>query len=125
MKPFSGADLYDAMGKRNTDLDMGVSHGLVRGRHRPRSGRAARLHAASASTKVRTAGSSTAAKRLSGAARLRALGRLDLEMTRDLAPVAVMRTYNNRYFFSNRVVPRSFVYSGVYSDLSIPALALK
>ena len=29
MKPFSGADLYDAMGKRNTDLDMGVSMGCA------------------------------------------------------------------------------------------------
>ena len=27
MKPFSGADLYDAMGKRNTDLDMGTNMG--------------------------------------------------------------------------------------------------
>jgi hypothetical protein len=38
-----------------------------------------------------------------------------------LAPVAVMRTYNNRYLFSNRVDPHSLV----YSDWSIPALALK
>jgi hypothetical protein len=42
-----------------------------------------------------------------------------------LAPVAVMRTYNNRFFFSNRVDARSLSYSGVYSDWSIPALALK
>jgi hypothetical protein len=42
-----------------------------------------------------------------------------------LAPVAVTRTYNNRFLFSNRVDPRSLVYSGVYSDWSIPELALK
>jgi len=42
-----------------------------------------------------------------------------------LAPVAVTRTYNNRYLFSNRVDPRSLVYSGVYGDWSIPELALK
>jgi hypothetical protein len=36
-----------------------------------------------------------------------------------------MRTYNNRYFFSNRVDPRSLRYHGVYEDWSIPALALK
>jgi hypothetical protein len=42
-----------------------------------------------------------------------------------LAPVAVTGTYNNRYFFSNRVNPRSLSYQGVYSDWSIPALALK
>ena len=42
-----------------------------------------------------------------------------------LAPVAVTRTYNNRYFFSSRVDPRSLVYQNVYTDWSIPALALK
>ena len=42
-----------------------------------------------------------------------------------LAPVAVMRTYNNSFLFSNRVDPRSLVYSGVYGDWSIPELALK
>jgi len=66
-----------------------------------------------------------AAQKLVGNARLRAFGKLDLEIMNRLAPVAVMRTYNNRYFFSNRVDPRSLSYSGVYSDWSIPALALK
>jgi peptide/nickel transport system substrate-binding protein len=66
----------------------------------------------------------TAAK-LVGNARLRAFGRLELEIDRNLVPVVPMRTYNNRYFFSNRVDPRSLSYSGVYSDWSIPALALK
>ena len=42
-----------------------------------------------------------------------------------LAPVAVMRTFNNRYFFSDRVDPRSLRYHSAYSDWSIPALALK
>ena len=36
-----------------------------------------------------------------------------------------MRTYNNRFFFSDRVDPQSLKYHGVYSDWSIPALALK
>ena len=36
-----------------------------------------------------------------------------------------MRTYNNRYFFSDRVDPKSLVYEHVYPDMSIPALALK
>jgi ABC-type transport system substrate-binding protein len=66
-----------------------------------------------------------AAARLVGNRRLRAFGKLDLEIMNRLAPVAVMRTYNSRYFFSNRVDPRSLSYSGVYSDWSIPALALK
>ena len=42
-----------------------------------------------------------------------------------LAPVAVTRTYNNRYLFSNRVDPRSLVWNGVYGYWSIPELALK
>jgi hypothetical protein len=66
-----------------------------------------------------------AANRLPEAARLKALGKLDLEITRNLAPAAALRTYNNRYFFSARVDPRSLKYSGIYSDWSIPALALK
>jgi peptide/nickel transport system substrate-binding protein len=66
-----------------------------------------------------------AANRLAGDARLRALGKLDLEITNKLAPVAVTQTYNNVYFFSSRVNPRSLVYHSVYSDWSIPALALK
>jgi oligopeptide transport system substrate-binding protein len=66
-----------------------------------------------------------AASRLVGTARLRAFGKLDLEIMRSAAPVAVMRTYNNRYFFSGLVDPRSLAYSGVFQDWSIPALALK
>ena len=44
---------------------------------------------------------------------------------RQVAPMAVERTYNNRYFFSLRLNPRSLVYQAVYQDWSIPALALK
>jgi ABC-type transport system substrate-binding protein len=62
---------------------------------------------------------------LKGSARLKALGKLDLEIARNLAPVAVMHTYNNRSFFSESVDPRSLRYHTVYSDWSIPALALK
>jgi ABC-type oligopeptide transport system substrate-binding subunit len=65
------------------------------------------------------------AERLVGNQRLKAFGKLDLEITTKLAPYVPMRTYNNRYLFSNRVDPRSLAFSGVYSDWSIPALALK
>jgi hypothetical protein len=66
-----------------------------------------------------------AADHLRGNARLKALGKLDLEITKKVAPVAVMNTYNNRFFFSARVNPRSLKYHRVYQDWSIPALALK
>jgi ABC-type oligopeptide transport system substrate-binding subunit len=65
------------------------------------------------------------ANALKGSARLNALGKLDLEIARKLAPIAVMHTYNNRYFFSARVDPRSLKYHRVYHDWSITALALK
>jgi ABC-type transport system substrate-binding protein len=65
------------------------------------------------------------AERLAGNRRLEAFGKLDLEITTKLAPYVPMRTYNNRYLFSDRVDPRSLSYSGVYSDWSIPALSLK
>jgi hypothetical protein len=42
-----------------------------------------------------------------------------------VAPMAVERTYNNRYLFSNRVNPKSLIYQGIYQDWSIPAMALK
>ena len=37
----------------------------------------------------------------------------------------IERTYNNRYFFSNKVDPKGLVYQGIYQDWSIPAMALK
>src|SRR5262249_50907548 len=66
-----------------------------------------------------------ATARLVGNARLRAFGKLDLEIMRNAAPVAPMRTYNNRFLFSDRVDPHSLFFQPVYSDWSIPALALK
>jgi ABC-type transport system substrate-binding protein len=66
-----------------------------------------------------------AADGLTRGKRLEALGKLDLDITRNAAPVAVMHTYDNRYFFSSRVDPRSLRYHGVYQDWSIPALGLK
>src|SRR5262249_26314761 len=49
----------------------------------------------------------------------------DLDIMKQVAPMAVERTHNNRYLFSNRVNPKSLIYQGIYQDWSIPALALK
>jgi ABC-type oligopeptide transport system substrate-binding subunit len=65
------------------------------------------------------------ANRLSGEARVKAFGKLDVEIMKNFAPIVVMNTYNNRFFFSNRVNPKSLKYHAVYQDWSIPALALK
>ncbi len=62
---------------------------------------------------------------LTGEARLKAFGKLDIEIMKNLAPLVVMNAYNNRFFFSNRVDPKSLKYHAVYQDWSIPALALK
>jgi oligopeptide transport system substrate-binding protein len=66
-----------------------------------------------------------AAARLVGPKRFRVYGQLDLDLMRQVAPVAVERTYNSRYLFSGRVDPRSLVYQGIYQDWSIPALSLR
>jgi hypothetical protein len=65
------------------------------------------------------------AARLVGPKRLKVYGQLDLDIMNQVAPMAVERTYNNRYFFSNRVNPKGLIYQGIYQDWSIPALALK
>jgi ABC-type transport system substrate-binding protein len=126
MKGFTGGNIYDAWGRKGNDADIGVSMGWCSdypdGAPDPYTFFSA-LRPFLAGTKYEA--KIAAAARLTGNARLRAFGKLDLELTRNVAPLAVMRTYNNRYFFSNRVDPRSLRYHGIYQDWSIPALALK
>jgi len=123
VKGFTGADLYDAMGKRNTDLDFGVGMGWCSDVPVPDAvfGFVSSYGSLGAKFTRRLA----AAKRLHGLARLHAFGRLDVDLMNEAAPLVVTRTYNNRFFFSARVAPRSLVYQGVYMDWSLPALALK
>jgi hypothetical protein len=66
-----------------------------------------------------------AAAKLVGPKRFKVYGQLDLDLMREVAPVAVERTYNKRYFFFNRVDLQRLVYQRIYSDWSIPALAFK
>jgi peptide/nickel transport system substrate-binding protein len=127
MKGFAGADIYDALGARGSDLDLGVSVGLCTQTLDPYNflwlfANPSYLGGVD-SAKYRA--KLEAADRLPEPRRTRVLGNLDLQITRKLAPAAFMRTFNNRYFFSNRVDPRSLAYSGAYGDWSIPALSLK
>ena len=127
MKGYSGGTIYTAMGTHGSDLDIGVSMGwcsddpdpfaLLSGFFVPWNS----VAMSSANYRAKLA----AANRLHGSARLKALGRLDLEITKNLAPAAFMRTYNDRFFFSSRVDPRSLTYSHAYQAWSIPALSLK
>jgi len=66
-----------------------------------------------------------AAAKLVGPKRFKVYGQMDIDLMKNVAPIVPMRTYNNRYLFSDRVNPKSLVYQGIYSDWSIPALALK
>ena len=58
------------------------------------------------------------AARLVGPNRLKVYGQLDLDVMNQAAPMAIERTYNNRYIFSNRVNPKSLVYQGIYQDFA-------
>jgi ABC-type oligopeptide transport system substrate-binding subunit len=125
LKGYSGADLYDAMGRLNRDLDLVVGVGWCSDYAGPLGWFSVGFESLGTAAGAKFQARLDAAERLSGAARLRALGRLDLDVTNKLAPVVVTRTYNNRFYFSRRVEPKSLVYVGVYEDWSIPALALK
>jgi peptide/nickel transport system substrate-binding protein len=125
LKAFSGANIYDAMGRRNTDLDLGVGTGWCSEYPEPLGLLSVGFSSLGAAAGTKFHARLDAAEGLKGAARLRAFGRLDLDLMNTLAPVAVTRTYNSRFYFSRRVEPKSLVYVGAYQDWSIPALALK
>jgi ABC-type transport system substrate-binding protein len=127
MKGFSGGNLYTAMGMHGSDLDLGVSVGWCSDAPDPYDLLSFLLAPWNTTpfTNAKYSAKLAAANRLRGRARLRALGKLDLEIARNVAPGAFMRTYNSRFFFSSRVDPRSLAYSRIYQDWSIPALALK
>jgi ABC-type oligopeptide transport system substrate-binding subunit len=125
LKAFAGADLYDAMRRQNGDLDLGVGLGWCSDYPEPLGLLTVAFSGLGSAARGQYQGRLDVATKLQGKARLRALGRLDLDLMNTLAPVAVTSTYNNRFYFSRRVEPKSLVYVGVYQDWSIPALALK
>jgi len=135
MKGFSGGDIYTAMGVKGNDADMGVSMGwcsdypdpydwiniLLYGKTIQDENNVNYSYFNSSKWNKRMEN----AARLVGPRRLAVYGQLDIDIMKKAAPMAIERTYNNRYFFSNRVNPRGLVYQGIYQDWSIPALALK
>ena len=135
MKGFSGAQIYDAMGVKGNVADMGVNIGWCSDYPDPYNWINILLYGPSiqAENNVNYAYMNVAkwnkkmetAAKLTGNKRLTTYGKLDIDIMKQVAPMAVERTYNNRYLFSNRVNPKSLIYQGVYLDFSIPALALK
>jgi hypothetical protein len=66
-----------------------------------------------------------AAAQLLGEKRLAAYGRLDLDIMQHAAPWAVYGVFNASSLFSNRVDPKSIVFSPIDGYPSLGALALK
>jgi hypothetical protein len=135
MKPQPGADIYTAMGKRGTDADIGVSMGWCSDYPDPYDWINVLLYGPSIQAENNVnysyfnsskwnARMANAAK-LVGPKRLKVYGQLDLDIMNKAAPMAITRTYANRYFFSNKINPKGLIYQGIYQDWSIPAMALK
>jgi len=135
MKGFSGAGIYDAMGERGNGADLGVSMGWCSDYPDPYDWLNILLYGPSiqANNNVNYSYFNNAkwnrklasAARLVGPKRLKVYSQLDLQITKQAAPIAAERTYNNRYFFSNKVNPKSLIYQGIYQDFDIAANALK
>ena len=110
------------MGVKGNDADMGVSMGWCS----DYSGGSHFSAPACSTTQFHGYDAKIAAiQKLPPAQRAKALGKLDIQLMKNVAPLAPMGYYNNLFLFSNRVDPRSLVYSPVYTDWSIPALELK
>ena len=135
MRASSGGFPDDPMGMRGNDIDMKVSYGWCSDYPDPFDWINVLLYGGfiqpennfnySYMDLPKWNRKMEAAAKLVGPKRFKVYGQLDLDIMRQVAPIAVERTYNNRYLFSDRVNPKSLVYEGIYQDWSIPALALK
>jgi ABC-type transport system substrate-binding protein len=122
MKGFSGGEIYTAMGKRNTDADLGVSMGFCSDSSFPVLAAASMLRGfVTPAYNARF----EAALRRRPAARLRALRRLDLDLMRNVAPLVVTDMLRNQFFFSDRVDPASLRYLPEPGNWDLTRLALK
>ena len=119
MTGYTGGQIYEVMGVQGNGIDMFVSLGLCS--DNPSEASLSLFGVQNAAFQRKLA----AAEKLPEPERSKALGRLDVLIMNKLAPAAPMVVYNALSLFSNRVDPRSLVYSPVYQDWSIPALALK
>lgn len=135
MKPYPGAQIYDAMGIKGNPIDIGLSMGWCQDYPDPYDFINILLYGPAIQDENNVNYSyfneskwnkkMEKASRLVGPKRLKAYGALDRDIMKQSAPMSPERTYNSRYFLSNRVNTKGLIYQGVYQDWSIPALALK
>jgi len=134
-KGFSGTDIYDAVGKRGNDADIATGMGWCSDYPDPydwmnklfagntiqaeNNDNWSYLNNAVVNRKLNAAAQKTGAKRI------KTYSKLAVWLVKNVAPIVPERTYNNRYIFSSRVNPKSFVYQGIYQDYDIAAMALK
>jgi ABC-type oligopeptide transport system substrate-binding subunit len=132
MVGFAGFDLYQALSVGHPSFDLVSSIGFCSdfaGRD-PASALDMFVHPASTlaawavDSPLYRANLASISRRLKGAARLRALGKLELEISRKLAPAVPLAAASSQWFFSARVSPYSLRWTPAYG-FSLPALRLK
>lgn len=128
MKGFAGFDIYQAVGTRGTPFDLVVGTAFcVDLSSDPASFIDPALHGTGDFDPANAAYNrafDVLSRKLKGKARVRALGRFDVQLMKNLAPLAVLSVTNNLTFFSDRVDPASLHYSPAFG-WSITALRLK
>lgn len=132
---FRGFAIYDAAGKRNSDHDLVVGSGWCQDYPDPydfvnillyggniqedNNNNLAYFNNPAYNRKME------AAAKLTGDARLKAYGDLDIDIIKNQAPWASWQTISDRWFIGRRLDPKSFVWQPVYENPIWTVLALK
>jgi hypothetical protein len=127
MRSYAGFDLYEAIGGANPPIDLVVGVGACSSSPDPASFIGPTLNLPGPFGPANGAYSkafNVLSRTLKGKARLRALGRFDVQVMKTLAPVAMLTASNDLTFFSDRVDPASLRYAPG-SGWSFTALRLK
>jgi ABC-type transport system substrate-binding protein len=128
MRGYLGFDLYQALGTPGTTIDLAVGAGFcLPSSPDPASFIRVALDGYGAFGPANAAYNRAfhlLSRKLKGTARIRALGRFDVQMMKNLAPLAVLSDSNDLSFFSGRVDPASLQYSPAYG-WNLAALRLR
>jgi ABC-type transport system substrate-binding protein len=127
MRGYAGFDLIVAISGANPPIDLVVGVGSCSPSPDPASLIGATLNMPGPFGPGNAAYSKAfdiLSRKLKGKARVRALGRFDVQVMKNLAPVAMLWTSNDLTFLSDRVDPASLRYSSGYG-WSLTALRLK